>query len=120
MGDDAHNFFNCTVYLDYTLDHWLSWGKVRRVPEARCHLIRSEGTTQTTGPGKLTTQEAWMGKWAMFHKRGNPVPMMENDMSGKGVHWMGSTGQLQTERSLALPESSTPSPMLITLPLQPY
>lgn len=40
--------------------------------------------------------------------------------SGNGVHWMGSTGQLHTERSLALPESSTPSPMLISLPLQPY
>lgn len=40
--------------------------------------------------------------------------------SGKGVHWMGSTGQLQTERSLALPESSTPSPILISLPLHPY
>lgn len=33
---------------------------------------------------------------------------------------MGSTGQLHTERSLALPESSTPSPMLISLPLHPY
>lgn len=40
--------------------------------------------------------------------------------SGNGVHWMGSTGQLQTERSLAFPESNTPSPMLISLPLQPY
>ena len=40
--------------------------------------------------------------------------------SGKGVHWMGSTGQLHTERSLALPESKTPSPTLTSLPLQPY
>lgn len=40
--------------------------------------------------------------------------------SGKGVHWMGSTGQLQTDRSLAFPESNTPSPTLISLPLQPY
>lgn len=39
---------------------------------------------------------------------------------GKGVHWIGSTGQLQTERSLALPESSTPSPILISLPLHAY
>lgn len=40
--------------------------------------------------------------------------------SGKGVHWMGSTGQLHTDRSLAFPESSTPSPTLISLPLQAY
>lgn len=39
---------------------------------------------------------------------------------GKGVHWIGSTGQLQTERSLALPESNTPSPILISLPLHAY
>lgn len=39
---------------------------------------------------------------------------------GKGVQWMGSTGQLHTDRSLALPESITPSLMLNSLPLHPY
>lgn len=40
--------------------------------------------------------------------------------SGNGVQWMGSTGQLQTDRSLAFPESNTPSPTLTPLPRQPY
>lgn len=39
---------------------------------------------------------------------------------GKGVHWMGSMGQLHTDRSLAFPESITPSARLHVLMSQWY
>lgn len=40
--------------------------------------------------------------------------------NGNGVHWIGSIGQLQTDRSLAFPESTTPSAKLQLLRSQPY